>query len=66
MSVTTSDVADGLAPGAFGWSGGFGTSWYMDAARNLTIVLLTNRVFDGPDPPKLHKAFWAASYAALT
>ncbi|HEV7384514.1 MAG TPA: serine hydrolase domain-containing protein [Phenylobacterium sp.] len=65
MSVLAWPSTDGLQPGAFGWSGGFGTSWYMDAGKGLTTILLTQRVFDGPDPPQLHKDFWAASYRAL-
>ncbi|MBS0333012.1 MAG: beta-lactamase family protein [Proteobacteria bacterium] len=55
----------GLEPGAFGWSGGFGTSWYMDPTKGLTTILLTQRLFETPDPPSLHKAFWAAAYGAL-
>jgi CubicO group peptidase (beta-lactamase class C family) len=65
MSVMAWPSTDGLHPGAFGWSGGFGTSWYMDAAKGLTTILLTQRVFDGPDPPTLHKDVWAASYRTL-
>jgi len=65
MSVMAWPSRDGLWPGAFGWSGGFGTSWYMDAPSDLTCILLTQRVFDGPDPPQLHKDFWAGSYRAL-
>jgi CubicO group peptidase (beta-lactamase class C family) len=65
LSVLAWPSMDGLQPGAFGWSGGFGTSLYMDPAKGLTTILLTPRVFDGPDPPALHKDFWAASYRAL-
>lgn len=65
MSVVM-EPGDGLQPGAYGWSGGFGTSMYMDPAKGLTTIVLTPRVFDGPDPPKLHKDFWAAAYRAAT
>ncbi|HEV7384792.1 MAG TPA: serine hydrolase domain-containing protein [Phenylobacterium sp.] len=65
MSVLAWPSPDGLQPGAFGWSGGFGTSWYMDPARGLTTILLTQRVFDSADPPALHKDVWAASYRTL-
>lgn len=54
----------GIAKGAYGWNGGFGTSWFNDPAKGLTAILLTQRVFDGPDPPQLHKDFWRAAYAA--
>jgi CubicO group peptidase (beta-lactamase class C family) len=64
MSVVQAET-DGLQPGAFGWSGGRGTSWYMDPAKGLTTIFLTNRLFTSPDPPATHKAFWKAAYAAL-
>jgi CubicO group peptidase (beta-lactamase class C family) len=65
MAVVAEPNPDGVAPGAYGWNGGFGTSWFSDPASGLTAILLTQRVFDGPDPPQLHKDFWKASYAAL-
>lgn len=55
----------GVQPGAYGWDGGFGTSWFNDPARDLTAVLLTQRVFDSPDPPQAHKDFWRDAYGAL-
>lgn len=65
MGVVAEPNADGIAPGAYGWNGGFGTSFFNDPAKGLTAVLLTQRIFDGPDPPKLHKDFWKGAYAAL-
>jgi CubicO group peptidase (beta-lactamase class C family) len=53
----------GVQPGAYGWDGGFGTSWFNDPARGLTSILLTQRVFDSPDPPVVHKTFWRDVYA---
>ena len=32
--------------------------------RRLSAVLLTQRVFDSPDPPAVHKAFWRGAYRA--
>lgn len=55
----------GVQPGAYGWDGGFGTSWFTDPARDLTAILLTQRVFDSPDPPAAHKDFWRDAYAAV-
>jgi hypothetical protein len=40
--------------------GGFGTSWFNDPAKGLTAILLTQRLFDSPDPPQVHKDFWKA------
>jgi CubicO group peptidase (beta-lactamase class C family) len=50
----------GISRGAYGWNGGFGTSWFNDPAQALAAVLLTQRVFDSPDPPQVHKEFWRA------
>jgi CubicO group peptidase (beta-lactamase class C family) len=65
MSVVVARNADGLAPGAYGWTGGFGTSWFSDPGNGLTAVLMTQRLFDSPDPPQIHKDFWRGAYAAL-
>jgi CubicO group peptidase (beta-lactamase class C family) len=54
-----------VQPGAYGWDGGFGTSWFNDPAKGLTAILLTQRVFDSPDPPQAHKDFWRDAYGSL-
>jgi CubicO group peptidase (beta-lactamase class C family) len=36
-----------LGSGAFGWDGGLGTSWLVDPANELTVIVLTQRMF-GP------------------
>jgi CubicO group peptidase (beta-lactamase class C family) len=51
--------------GAFGWDGGLGTSWLVDPARELTVIVLTQRMFESPDPPQVHRDIQAAAYAAL-
>ena len=62
----TSVVTAGPRAGAFGWAGGFGTTWLADPGRDLTIIVLTQRMFDGPRPPAVHDALQAAAYEALT
>ena len=62
VGVVVEPNVDGVAPGAYGWNGGFGTSWFNDPAKGLTPILLTQRVFDNPDPPQVHKDFWRAAY----
>ncbi|MGH8199581.1 MAG: serine hydrolase domain-containing protein [Steroidobacteraceae bacterium] len=54
----------GVQPGAYGWGGGFGTSWVNDPANGLSAILLTQRVFDGPEPPAVHQTFRRDVYAA--
>jgi CubicO group peptidase (beta-lactamase class C family) len=61
----TSVVTAGPRVGAFGWAGGFGTTWLADPARDLTVIVLTQRMFDGPGPPPVHDALQAAAYAAI-
>jgi CubicO group peptidase (beta-lactamase class C family) len=51
--------------GAFGWSGGFGTSWLVDPARDLVVIVLTQRLFSSADLPPEHRDIQAAGYAAL-
>ncbi|MBW8814804.1 MAG: beta-lactamase family protein [Caulobacterales bacterium] len=65
LGVQVTASPHGVQPGAYGWDGGFGTSWFNDPAKRLTAVLLTQRVFDGPDPPPVHKAFWRDAYGSL-
>jgi CubicO group peptidase (beta-lactamase class C family) len=62
VQVTASPY--GVQPGAYGWDGGFGTSWFNDPARGLSAILLTQRVFDSPEPPPVHKSFWSDAYQA--
>lgn len=51
--------------GAFGWDGGLGTSWLVDPARDLIVIVLTQRMWETSDPPPVHKEIQAAAYAAL-
>ena len=57
VGVMVEDRPDSVRKGAYGWNGGFGTSWFTDPGRGLTAILLTQRVFDSPDPPQVHKDF---------
>ncbi len=50
--------------GAFGWNGGFGSSWLVDPARGLTVIVLTQRAFESPALPQVHQDIQAAAYAA--
>jgi CubicO group peptidase (beta-lactamase class C family) len=53
------------ADGAFGWDGGLGTSWLVDPVRDLIVIVLTQRMFDSPALPSVHRDIRAAAYAAL-
>jgi CubicO group peptidase (beta-lactamase class C family) len=62
---SVSVVTAGERAGAFGWAGGFGSTWLADPARDLTVLVLTQRTFDGPSGHPLHDEVQAAAYAAL-
>jgi CubicO group peptidase (beta-lactamase class C family) len=49
----------------FGWDGGVGTSWLVDPSQDLTVIVLTQRMFESPDPPLVHRDIQGAAYAAL-
>lgn len=51
--------------GAFGWDGGYGSTFLVDPAADLVVIVLTQRMFESPDPPQVHKDVQAAAYAAL-
>jgi CubicO group peptidase (beta-lactamase class C family) len=65
VGVTVEPNPDGRRPGAYGWDGGFGSTWFNDPASGLTAILFTQRVFDSADPPPLIKDFWRAANAAV-
>jgi CubicO group peptidase (beta-lactamase class C family) len=58
-------LTQGPRAGAFGWDGGLGTTWLVDPVRDLTVIVLTQRLFSSPDPPEVHVDLQAAAYAAL-
>ena len=54
-----------LDSGAYGWDGGFGSSWLVDPNHDLAVIVLTQRAFDSPEAPKVHRDIQAAAYAAF-
>jgi CubicO group peptidase (beta-lactamase class C family) len=51
--------------GAFGWDGGFGTSWLVDPGLDLVVIVMTQRLFETAEPPLVHRVVRSAAYAAL-
>ena len=51
--------------GEFGWDGGLGTTWQVDPRHDLTVIILTQRMFESPSRPAAHAAIMAAAYDAL-
>lgn len=52
-------------PGRYGWTGGFGTSAYIDPAEGLTGILFTQRLMGSPTLPKVFTDFWTLAYGAV-
>ncbi|HEU0220856.1 MAG TPA: serine hydrolase domain-containing protein [Paracoccaceae bacterium] len=52
-------------PGRFGWDGGYGTSAYTDPAEQMIGVLMTQRLMDSPQPPRVFLDFWNSAYQAI-
>jgi CubicO group peptidase (beta-lactamase class C family) len=52
-------------PGRYGWEGGYGTSWYSDPKESLTGILLTQRLMDSPQAPRVMADFWTLAYQAI-
>ena len=40
-----------LATGRYGWDGGLGSVWRVDPAKDLELILLSQRAFTSPIPP---------------
>jgi CubicO group peptidase (beta-lactamase class C family) len=52
-------------PGRFGWDGGYGTSGHLDPAEDMVGILLTQRMMDSPQPPRVFRDFWTSAYQSL-
>ena len=65
MAVDTARKDIFHMPGRFGWTGGFGTTAYVDPANDMIGILFTQRMMDSPEPPKVFTDFWTLAYAAM-
>jgi CubicO group peptidase (beta-lactamase class C family) len=60
----TSVVLEGPWAGAIGWDGGLGTSFLVHPARDLAVIVLTQRLFETAQAPAVHQDLQAAALAA--
>jgi len=65
MSVITRRDHIAGSVGKFGWDGGLGTSWYSDPREDMVTILMTQRNWDSPSPPKVCLDFWTLAYQAI-
>jgi hypothetical protein len=42
-----------------------GSSWLVDPVSDLVVIVLTQRMFERPAPPRVHDDMRAAAKAAL-
>ncbi len=49
----------------FGWAGGLGSTWLVDPNNDLTVIVLTQRMFESSQAPAVHEAIQQAAYQAL-
>lgn len=50
--------------GAYGWDGGFGTTWLVDPVNELVVIVLTQLMFATSAPPQIHVDIQSAAFAA--
>jgi CubicO group peptidase (beta-lactamase class C family) len=65
MSVITRRDTIAGSVGSFGWDGGLGTSWFADPREDMTLILMTQRAWTSPTPPKVCLDFWTSAYQAI-
>jgi CubicO group peptidase (beta-lactamase class C family) len=64
LAVTTRRDTPWSVPGAYGWDGGFGTTWRNDPHESLIGICLTQTVGSPRGTPACQD-FWQAAYAAI-
>jgi CubicO group peptidase (beta-lactamase class C family) len=65
MAVYTRRNDLSAVPGRFGWTGGLGTSGYTDPREDLIGILMTQRLMDSPQAPRVFEDFWTSAYQAI-
>jgi len=53
------------SPGRYGWTGGFGTTAYIDPAEGMIGILFTQRMMESPEAPRVFTDFWILAYQAI-
>lgn len=65
MAVDTARREVFHSPGRFGWTGGSGTTAYVDPAQGVIGILFTQRMMTSPEPPRVFTDFWTTAYGAV-
>jgi CubicO group peptidase (beta-lactamase class C family) len=52
-------------PGRYGWDGGYGSSAHLDPIEDMAGILMTTRMMEAPQPPRVFTDFWTSAYQAI-
>jgi len=52
-------------PGRYGWDGGYGSSAHLDPAEDMAGILMTTRMMEAPQPPRVFTDFWTSAYQSI-
>lgn len=59
-------ITEGRFAGAYGWDGGLGTTWLADPSSGVTVIVLTQVLFGGPEAvPQVHADLQEAAFSAI-
>ena len=65
VRVVTSEDFGTLSKGSFGWSGAYGSHFWVDPENNITAVFMKNSKFDGGSSNQSARRFESAVYDSL-
>ncbi len=65
VRVITKESYSDLPVGTFGWSGAYGTHFWVDPENKITAVFMRNSLYDGGSGSKASREFEKAVHAAL-
>jgi CubicO group peptidase (beta-lactamase class C family) len=63
LAVVTETTPEGIPAGAYGSTGGFGTSWIADPLSETSAILFTQTLFTSYAPPAVHEEFWSTVFS---
>jgi CubicO group peptidase (beta-lactamase class C family) len=65
VGVVTGRTDSASKPGAYGWSGGYGTDWWNEPAEDMVAILMTQVGMTSPEGPGFYRDFRTLAYSAL-
>jgi CubicO group peptidase (beta-lactamase class C family) len=65
VGVVTRRFDGTSTPGAYGWSGGYGTTWRSDPTEDLIAILMTQVSMVSAEGPRIYRDFMTLAYAAI-